>query len=71
MESTMSLTRCVHTDMVHPGAERGTRFKSGLRSPEIRYAGLQIPREKWGKSLNKESSVVDLTALHLLAYNSV
>jgi hypothetical protein len=67
----MPLTRCVHTDIVHLGAEGGTRFKSGLMSPEIRYAGLQIPREKWGESFNKGSSVVDLRALHLLACNSV
>jgi hypothetical protein len=67
----MSLTRCVHTDMVHAGAEGGTRFKSGLISPEIRYAGLQIPRKKWGENFNKGLSVVDLTVLHLLACNSV
>ena len=67
----MSLTRCIHTDMVHSGAEGGTRFNSGFMSPEIRYAGLQIPREKWGESFNKGSVVVDLTALHLLACNSV
>jgi hypothetical protein len=52
-----------------PKEELGSKAGSCRQKSDTR--GLQIPREKWGECFIKGSSVVDLTALHLLACNSV